>query len=105
MAHKSMLLTPRAPRAGPTGGDGVALPAGTISLKSTSVKLFQVQTQASKQAEPQNPSSMNMNEPRCILGTLIEEPPAKRGKQVKRKEKGRAYLTACDESVFAAMLK
>lgn len=24
-----MALTPRAPRAGPTGGDGVAFPAGT----------------------------------------------------------------------------
>jgi len=27
--QKSIALTPRAPNAGPTGGDGVALPAGT----------------------------------------------------------------------------
>jgi hypothetical protein len=30
--QKSMALTPRAPSAGPTGGEGVALPAGMTSF-------------------------------------------------------------------------
>lgn len=31
--QKSMDFTPRAPSAGPTGGEGVALPAGTVNLR------------------------------------------------------------------------
>jgi hypothetical protein len=30
--QNSMMLTPRWPRAGPIGGDGLAVPAGTWSL-------------------------------------------------------------------------
>ena len=37
--QKSMALTPRAPNAGPMGGEGVALPAGTMSL-CTHVRRF-----------------------------------------------------------------
>jgi hypothetical protein len=35
--QKSIALTPLLPRAGPTGGEGVALPAPTISLTIWSV--------------------------------------------------------------------
>ena len=38
--QKSILLTPLEPRAGPTGGDGEAWPAPTISLTIWSFAIF-----------------------------------------------------------------